>query len=191
MLRKQFWVIAGGNGAGKSLFYRTRIKPSGLPFINADEIGLAEFTVKGKTDVTKASREAQRRVSEKLDHGDSFCYETVFSHPSKIDLVAKAKTLGYEVNIVFIHLISAELNEARVHQRVTQEKGHDVPRAKIYKRIPLVLENIAEALKLADNASLLDNSGGPDNPYVPIAIKEHGIWTSLKNPMPDWAIHLV
>ena len=30
-----------------------------------------------------------------LNRGLSFCFETVFSHPSKIDLTAHAKTLGY------------------------------------------------------------------------------------------------
>jgi predicted ABC-type ATPase len=35
-LRKQLWLLAGGNGAGKSTFYRTQLAPRGLPFVNAD-----------------------------------------------------------------------------------------------------------------------------------------------------------
>ena len=34
----------------------------------------------------------------------TFCFETVFSHSSKIGFVARAKTLGYEVVFVFITL---------------------------------------------------------------------------------------
>lgn len=33
---KQLWILAGGNGSGKSTFYRTRLASSGLPFVNAD-----------------------------------------------------------------------------------------------------------------------------------------------------------
>ncbi|MEK7301986.1 MAG: AAA family ATPase, partial [Pseudomonadota bacterium] len=34
--KKQLWLLAGGNGAGKSTFYRTRLAPKGMPFVNAD-----------------------------------------------------------------------------------------------------------------------------------------------------------
>jgi len=33
---KQLWLLAGGNGAGKSTFYRTQLEPLGVPFVNAD-----------------------------------------------------------------------------------------------------------------------------------------------------------
>ncbi len=33
---KQLWLLACGNGAGKSTFYRTRLEPLRLPFVNAD-----------------------------------------------------------------------------------------------------------------------------------------------------------
>ena len=33
---KQLWLLVGGNGAGKSTFYRLILEPLGLPFVNAD-----------------------------------------------------------------------------------------------------------------------------------------------------------
>ena len=36
--KKQLWVLAGGNGAGKSTFYRTQLAPKGVEFVNADII---------------------------------------------------------------------------------------------------------------------------------------------------------
>ncbi|MEA3643971.1 MAG: AAA family ATPase [Lamprobacter sp.] len=33
---KQLWLLVGGNGAGKSTFYRLYLEPLGLPFVNAD-----------------------------------------------------------------------------------------------------------------------------------------------------------
>ena len=35
---KQLWILAGGNGAGKSTFYDLMLAPLGIPFINADFI---------------------------------------------------------------------------------------------------------------------------------------------------------
>ncbi len=56
--------------------------------------------------------------------GVSFCFETVFSHESKIDFLAQAKANGYEIILVYVHLFDASLNEARVKQRVS-EGGHN------------------------------------------------------------------
>lgn len=36
MAKKQLWLLAGGNGAGKSTFYRTQPARRGIPFVNAD-----------------------------------------------------------------------------------------------------------------------------------------------------------
>ena len=35
---KQLWLLVGGNGAGKSTFYRLVLEPLGLPFVNADRL---------------------------------------------------------------------------------------------------------------------------------------------------------
>lgn len=32
----QLWVLAGGNGAGRSSFFHHSLAPLGLPFVNAD-----------------------------------------------------------------------------------------------------------------------------------------------------------
>lgn len=191
MPNKTLWVVAGGNGAGKSSFYYSRMKSHVIPFINADEIGLTHFTQDGKTDAEKASHEAQRQVYAKLKKGESFCYETVFSHVSKIDIVAAAKGLGYEVNIVFIHLENSALNEARVYQRVKNDNGHDVSPNKIRECIKRTLENAKVAFKIADNVSIFDNSWGWNNPFVPIALKESNRWIAIKDPLPDWALELM
>ena len=76
----------------------------------------------------------EKKRSQLLIEGQSFCYETVFSHSSKIDFVAEAKAFGYEVMLTYIHLETSELNQARVKQRVS-EGGHDVPAEKIVSRI--------------------------------------------------------
>ena len=88
-----------------------------------------------------------------LLEGRSFCFETVFSHPSKVDFVGKAKALGYQVILVMIHLESTSLNKARVAQRV-EEGGHDVPAEKVETRIPRLLRLIKSVIPLCDHVTL-------------------------------------
>ena len=111
--------------------------------------------------------------------------DPVFSHESKIDFVARAKALGYEIILVYIHLDTPALNEARVHQRVS-EGGHNVPAEKTRSRIPRTMKHIATALLLADEAHLLNNSFRND-PYQEVAVVKHGRKTKTAEPLPKWA----
>lgn len=186
---KQLWVLAGGNGAGKSTFYYKMLKPLGMPFINADEIAKQYFPEDPEGSSYKAAKLAEMLRVEQLQHGASFCFETVFSHPSKIDFLAQAKTLGYQVILVVIHLSSTSLNKARVSQRV-EEGGHSVPDDKIESRIPRLLENVKNAIPLCDEVRALDNSR-LDNPYVPIFAIKNGRINWHIDPPPDWAKKLI
>lgn len=84
---KYLWVLAGANGSGKSTFYRKFLADTGIPFINADEIAKVKFPDKTVEANQKAQAEAHRLYHEHLDKGASFCYETVFSHHSKIEFI--------------------------------------------------------------------------------------------------------
>ena len=117
--------------------------------------------------------------------GISFCFETVFSHPSKIDFLAEAKALGYEIVLVFIHLQMDELNLARVAQRVN-EGGHKVPVKKIISRIPRTLKHIQSSLPLADKVQLYDNSSS-ELPFQLVARLGNGTLIQAADPLPDWA----
>jgi len=186
---KQLWVIAGGNGAGKSTFYRLFLEPVGMQLVNADLIA-AELDNKNTEELAYiASRVAEQLRYDLLEKGVSFCFETVFSHPSKIDFIADAKALGYEVILVFIHLQSDELNQARVAQRVS-EGGHDVPGEKIISRIPRTLKHIRAALPLADQVRIYENSSLSD-PYLPIAHLEGNQIVQMISPLPGWATEML
>jgi predicted ABC-type ATPase len=124
-----------------------------------------------------------------LREGRSFCFETVFSHPSKIDFVAQAKTMGYEIILVFIHLDLVSLNQARVAQRVS-EGGHNVPDEKVLSRIPRVLKLIKNALPLCDQVHILNNSRA-DNPFQQIATLRNGCLEIRQNPLPEWASEIL
>lgn len=118
MTGKQLWVLAGGNGAGKTTFYRTQLQALRLSFVNADEIAREIFPGEEVERSYEAAQLAADLRASLLRRGQSFCTETVFSHPSKIDFVAAAKGLGYETVLVFVHVEAISLNQARVQQRV-------------------------------------------------------------------------
>lgn len=187
--KKQLWLLAGGNGAGKSTFYRTRLAPKGMPFVNADIVAKLLYPHAPESHSYDAATLAGQMRSQLLREGRSFCFETVFSHPSKIDFVAKAKTLGYEIILVFIHLSDASLNQARIAQRVS-EGGHYVPDEKVTNRIPRVLKLIKQTLPLCDQVYILDNSR-TDNPFQQVAVIRNGQINFLQHAAPDWTQELL
>lgn len=186
---KQLWLLAGGNGAGKSTFYQTRLAPHGLPFVNADIIAAELYPDAPEAHSYKAAQVAEEMRNRLLLDGLSFCFETVFSHPSKIDFIAQAKTLGYEIILVFIHLESIELNKARVSQRVSGG-GHNVPDEKVGSRVPRTLVNIKTTIPLCDQVRLLDNSRA-DDPFQLVATIRNGEAQHHRSPLPGWALELL
>ncbi len=186
---KQLWILAGGNGAGKSTFYNTQLKLLNLPFINADILARELYPNAPEANSYSAAKIAEKMRLALLQEGRNFCFETVFSHPSKIDFIATAKALGYKIVLVFIHLETTDLNQARVAQRVS-EGGHNVPSDKIIKRIPRLLKNIKTALPLCDDIYFLDNSR-LDNPFQQVVtIREQQVKVLTKD-LPDWADYLL
>lgn len=186
-VKKQLWLLAGGNGSGKSTFYRTQLKNRGLPFINADNIAKEVFPESPEAHSYHAAAIAEKLRNELLEEGTSFCFETVFSHPSKIDFLAQAKAHGYETILVFVHLNSAELNKARISQRI-EEGGHSVPEEKVESRIPRTMQNIRTAILIADQTYLLDNSDY-QKPFKLVAKIVNGEISAAK-PLPDWVTFL-
>lgn len=185
MSQPQLWVLAGGNGAGKSTFYRLYLQARGLPFVNADQLAKLmhpEDVAQGSYDAAKAAAIIR---SHFIRNRKSFCFETVFSHPSKIDVLSEAKAAGYEITLVVIHLENSELNQARVAQRVS-EGGHDVPPEKVASRIPRTLANLKIALPLCDQVSVYDNSLYT-LPFREIFTIEAGQFSTSQSPLPAWA----
>ena len=187
--RKQLWILAGGNGAGKSTFYRTQLEPLGLQFINADILAKELYPQAPEEHSYDAAKLATEMRFRLLNEGRSFCFETVFSHPSKIDFVAQAKALGYQIILVFIHLDTVSLNQARVAQRLS-EGGHNVPDEKVANRIPRLLQNIKQTLPLCDQVRILNNSR-IDNPFQQVAVIRNGQTIQQEVPLPDWAKDLL
>ena len=183
---KQLWLLVGGNGAGKSTFHRLFLEPLGLPFVNADNLAKLIEPDAPQAHGLEAALLAEQQRELLLLRGFSFCFETVYSRPSKVDFVARAKALGYEVILVLIHLNNASLNQARIAQRIS-EGGHHVPAEKV---IGHLLNNVQASLALCDQVRLVDNSSA-DHPFLPVATIIAGVEQRHQDPLPAWAHDLI
>lgn len=188
-MRPQLWVLAGGNGAGKTTFHRQFLEPRGVLFANADELARQIDPVSPEQYSYRAAQMVGHLRSELLRERRSFCFETVFSHPSKIDFLAAAKSVGYEIILVIVHLESPALNQARVAQRVS-EGGHAVPADKVASRIPRTLQNLRKALPLCDQVHMLDNSSA-SSPLERVAVLKAQMPMFLAEPLPGWVGELL
>lgn len=151
-------VLAGPNGAGKSTLYSTRVAPSFAgPFINADIIQRDELRDPSPEASYEAARIASSRRAEHLAQGRNFVTETVFSHPSKLELINQARAKGFTVILMHIGVDTPELSVARVGARV-EEGGHIVPEEKIRARYGRGAPLIREAVLLANRGLVFDNS---------------------------------
>lgn len=182
---KQLWLLVGGNGAGKSTFFRLFLEPVGLPFVNADRLAQLVYPDAPEARSYEAARLATQQRENLLLQGVSFCFATVFSHPSKIDFIARAKTLGYQVVMVMIHLECPELNQARIAARVS-EGGHQVPANKVISRIPRMLQQVKTSIPLCDVVQAYDNSSA-DDPFQPVFSISHGGVVLQRADLPAWA----
>lgn len=93
-----------------------------------------------------------------LNEGQSFAFETVMSHESKLDLLRQSRGLGYRNYLYYVSTGDPEINLQRVEQRV-KGGGHSVPSDRVRERFYRSMKLIPEAIQLCDRAYLFDNSG--------------------------------
>ena len=87
----------------------------------------------------------------------SFSFETVFSHPAKINVLKKAQAEGFRTYMYFVATENPNVNVKRIQQRV-KDGGHDVPEDKTIARYYRCMEQIKYALPHLNRAYFFDNS---------------------------------
>ena len=161
--RKDILIIAGPNGAGKTTFAREFLpNEAGCPtFINADLIaqGLAPF--RPDSAAIRAGRLMLELITECVERGESFAFETTLSGRTYARLIPAWKTAGYRVTIFFLELADVELALKRVAARV-ELGGHHVPELVVRRRFSAGKRNflslykpLADAWRHYDNTSAL------------------------------------
>ncbi|OJZ74678.1 ATPase [Mycobacterium paraffinicum] len=151
-------LVVGSNGAGKSTFIELTLAPllPGSAVVNADEIAKHRWPEAPAKHSYEAARIAAQTRAQLIELGESFIAETVFSHPSKLELIDTAQAAGYTV-ILHAVLIPEDLAVQRVRHRVAAG-GHDVPEDKIRERYRRLWGLVAAAALRADAATFYDNS---------------------------------
>jgi predicted ABC-type ATPase len=185
----ELWLLVGGNGAGKTTFYERFLARRKILLVNADNIARSLWPDTPEKHSYEAALIAENERHRLLEDRQSFCFETVFSHSSKVDFVGAAKAAGFRIRLFYFHLELTSLNKARVASRV-KSGGHSVPAAKIESRIPRTLANIRQCIGLADELHLVDDSSF-DQPYVRVAVWEAGQWRTSQETLPGWAKGLI
>jgi predicted ABC-type ATPase len=153
-------LVVGPNGSGKSTFIRFtlgQVLPPATPFVNADEIAKLRWPQDPQGHAYAAAQLAANTRAALIQAKNPFIAETVFSHPSKLELIAAAQQAGYRV---FLHalLVPEELAVARVQHRV-QAGGHPVPEDKIRQRYHRLWPLVVTAATRVDAATAYDSSG--------------------------------
>jgi predicted ABC-type ATPase len=151
-------LVVGPNGAGKSTFVEFTLAPL-LPksvFVNADEIARQRWPADPAVHAYEAAQIAADTRAKLIELRRAFIAETVFSHPSKLELIDSAHAASYTV-ILHVLLIPEELAVQRVRHRV-KAGGHDVPEDKIRQRYQRLWPLVATAITRCDSATVLDNS---------------------------------
>jgi len=155
---KRLDLVVGPNGAGKSTLIAFTLAPL-LPrsvFVNADGIAKQRWPDDPAAHAYEAARIAADTRAQLIEVGVSFIAETVFSHPSKLDLIRSAHDAGYVIALHVV-LIPEGLAVERVKRRV-RHGGHDVPERKIRERHRRLWQLVADAIEIADTATVYDNS---------------------------------
>ena len=181
-----FTLIAGANGAGKSTL--TSGNPevfSPFPLLDPDTFRKPISPASTASSIA-AGREVLRLAGEYLERHQSFSIQTTLSRKNYLEMMICARTLGFEIVLVYIGTEKVEINLARIAQRVLSG-GHDVPEADVRRRFGRSFKNLPVAIRRADHTLLFDNSA--EQGYQPLGILSPATFQWF-DPLPLWAINL-
>jgi len=165
-------IFAGPNGSGKTSLI-DEVKSTGLQvldkhypvpenFINPDQVSK---DLKGEYADQKARdwaafHTAVRMRDDAINNKLPFAFETVMSHPSRINEMLKLREQGYVVLFAFVATSDPEINVARVKFRFDtgSTTGHYVPPDTVRERYHRTLALLPKAVEIADAIFVYDNS---------------------------------
>ena len=194
-------VFAGPNGSGKTSLIDD-IKETGLAtvrgvypvptlFINPDQVAKdlqGEFADQDARDLA-AARAAVSMRAEATENRLPFAFETVMSHPSRINEMLMLKEQDYRLFLTFITTDDPEKNVARVTLRYETgtTTGHYVAPDKVRERYHRTLALLPRAAEIADAVYIYDNSVDFEKPKLQ-AVIERDAQFSVSPDAKDWVM---
>lgn len=179
---KQYTIIGGVNGAGKSsLTGVLKAERSDLgQIIDVDKLAIQHggFIEGGKAAV--------RLQAQYIAEGISFTQETTLAGQRPLRMIREAKEAGYHVRLFYVGISSAEEALRRIENRV-RKGGHDIPRADVLRRFQERNTALARVLAYVDEATFYDNENG----FAVVAEYRNGELLTRGQYLPAWLADLM
>jgi predicted ABC-type ATPase len=187
-LRPSIVVLAGPNGAGKST-----VAPALLhgalavdEFVNADVIARGLSAFNPESAAIAAGRVMLARLRELAGQRVSFAFETTMANRTFAPWLRDLRASGYDVQLVFLWLPSADFAVERVADRV-RAGGHNVPEETVRRRYRAGLRNFFNLYEPLASAWRLYDTSSPDPRLVaegleaqPIRVYDEGVWRVVR-----------
>ena len=114
---------------------------------------------------------------------NTFSFETVMSHSSKVDFLKNVKKQGFKTYLYFVSTRDPKINIERIGLRVTKG-GHNVLEKKVIERYYRSMELLFEAFMIADRAFIFDTTFSDKRSLL---IEKKGTEMKiLQDVIPEW-----
>lgn len=178
-----FTLVAGPNGSGKSTLTAALTFEGQKNIVDPDAIARTLSPNALVRAAIAAARQAVARCRALVGNRESFILESTLAGHGALSLMRSAKRANYRTLLIYVALDDPELHIERVRLRVSQG-GHDIPDADIRRRYHRSLLHAPEAIQLADEAVVLDNSRARPERMLMLT-DGRVIWRSTSLPL--WA----
>lgn len=150
-------IVAGPNGSGKSTFALQYLPEyaGAIEYVNPDLLAQGMSPVDISLSALKAGKLALRRIATLIEQKVSFGFETTLSGRAYLHLLARAKELGYAINLYYLWMPCLAMLPSRIRHRVLAG-GHDVPTRDVVRRYVRSRENLRDYAELADTLLIFD-----------------------------------
>lgn len=180
-------MVARPNGSGKSTLTAAIPFGADLPVIDPDAVARGLDDDNPDHRLARAARASILRCRQLIGARKSFVLETTLAGNGALRLMVQAKEAGYRLSLIYLALADAELHIERLRIRVSLG-GHNVPDSDIRRRFDRSLSRVPEAIGIAEEAVLMDNS---DKQLRRVLILRNGriVWRAAT--IPQWIESIV
>ncbi len=119
-----------------------------------------------------------------VEAGAEISFEAVFSQPSELALMRRARESGYRVCLYYVCVASPEVSKRRIALRLTQGGGVGVPDAEVVAQYAQSLAALKDAVALSDSACLFDNTYSGAS--LKLEIRNGSDVIAHEPVLPDW-----